>query len=233
VVASDAVVQRYHVKKGEKIVFTDNAEDIDYAFTIEDVVPYSVGITVFMDIDSMRELFGEEDDYYNVVLSDEKLDIEEGRLYSVTSKGDIDKASKIFLKLMMPMFTMLIGMSIVIFCIVMYLMMSVMIDRATQGISLLKILGYRSGEVKKLYLDGNRVVIMIGALIGIPVSKLLIDMLFPTFIANVACSMHLEFTWYMYLCIFGVIMILYEIINFILMKKLGRISENEVLKNRE
>ncbi|SDI98018.1 putative ABC transport system permease protein [Lachnospiraceae bacterium G41] len=233
VVASDAVVQRYHVKKGEKIVFTDNAEDIDYAFTIEDVVPYSVGITVFMDIDSMRELFGEEDDYYNVVLSDEKLDIEEGRLYSVTSKADIDKASKIFLKLMMPMSTMLIGMSIVIFCIVMYLMMSVMIDRATQGISLLKILGYRSGEVKKLYLDGNRVVIMIGALIGVPVSKLLIDMLFPTFIANVACSMHLEFTWYMYLCIFGAIMILYEIINFILMKKLGRISENEVLKNRE
>ena len=112
-------------------------------------------------------------------------------------------------------------------------MMSVMIDRATQGISLLKILGYRSGEVKKLYLDGNRVVIMIGALIGVPVSKLLIDMLFPTFIANVACSMHLEFTWYMYLCIFGAIMILYEIINFILMKKLGRISENEVLKNRE
>ncbi|MCR4648375.1 MAG: ABC transporter permease [Lachnospiraceae bacterium] len=233
VVASDAVIQRYHVKKGEKIVFSDNAEDIDYAFTIEDVVPYSVGISVFMDIDSMRELFGEDDDYFNVVLSDEKLDIEEGRLYSVTSKADIDKASKIFLKLMVPMFSLLIGMSIIIFCIVMYLMMSVMIDRAAHGISLLKILGYRNREVKKLYLDGNRIVIMLGALIAIPVSKFLIDMLFPTFIANVACSMHLEFTWYMYLMIFSAIMLLYEIINFILMRKLGKISENEVLKNRE
>jgi putative ABC transport system permease protein len=74
---------------------------------------------------------------------------------------------------------------------------------------------------------------MLGALIGIPTSKFLIDILFPSFIANVACSMHLEFTWYMYLYIFGTIMILYEIINFILMRKLGRISENEILKNRE
>ena len=233
IVASDAIQQRYHLGVGDKIVFTDTAEDVDYAFTIEKIVPYSVGITVFMDIDSMRELFGEDDDYYNVILSDKKLDIEEGRLYSVTSKSDIDKASGIFLKLMVPTFSMLISMSAIIFCIVMYLMMSVMIDRAKSGISLLKILGYRNGEVKKLYLDGNRLVVMIGAIISIPVSKKLIDILFPSFIANVACSMHLEFTWYMYLMIFGTIMALYEIINLILMGKLNKISENEVLKNRE
>ena len=233
IVASDAVKQRYHLGVGDKFVLTDTAEDVDYAFTIEDIVPYSVGITVFMDIDSMRELFGEEDDYYNVILSDKKLDIDEGRLYSVTSKSDIDKASGIFLKLMVPMFSMLIGMSAVIFCIVMYLMMSVMIDRAKTGISLLKILGYRNKEVKKLYLDGNRLVVMIGAIISIPLSKKLIDILFPSFIANVACAMHLEFKWYMYLMIFGSIMILYEIINLMLMGKLNKISENEILKNRE
>ena len=233
IVASDAVKQRYHLRVGDKIVLTDTAEDVDYAFTIEDVVPYSVGITVFMDIDSMRELFGEEDDYYNVVLSDKKLDIEEGRLYSITSKADIDKASGIFLKLMVPTFSLLIGMSALIFCVVMYLMMSVMIDRAKTGISLLKILGYRNKEVKRLYLDGNRLVVMIGAFISIPVSKKLIDILFPSFIANVACSMHLEFKWYMYLMIFGSIMILYEIINIMLMGKLNKISENEILKNRE
>ena len=186
-----------------------------------------------MDIDSMRELFGEEEDYYNIILSDEKLDIEEGRLYSVTSKADIDKAAGLFLKLMVPMFSMLIVMSIIIFCIVMYLMLSVMVDRAKTGISLLKILGYRDREVKKLYLDGNRIVIMVGALISIPVAKKLIDILFPSFIANVACSMHLEFKWYFYLIIFGTIMLLYEIINLSLMRKINKISENEILKNRE
>ena len=33
-----------------------------------------------MNIDSMRELFGQEDDYYNMLLSDKALSIDKGRL---------------------------------------------------------------------------------------------------------------------------------------------------------
>ena len=63
IVISDAVASKYGISTGDKLILTDNANDMDYAFTVEDVVPYSVGLTVFMDIDSMRELFGESDDY--------------------------------------------------------------------------------------------------------------------------------------------------------------------------
>jgi len=54
---------------------------MDYAFTVVGTCDESAGLMVFMDIDSMRELFGEDDDYYNCVLSDEPLDIDEGRRY--------------------------------------------------------------------------------------------------------------------------------------------------------
>ena len=33
-------------------------------FVVKGIVPYSVGLSAFMDIDSMRELFDEDDDYY-------------------------------------------------------------------------------------------------------------------------------------------------------------------------
>ena len=233
VIIADAVAKRYKLKVGDKLILSDNAEDMDYAFTVEGIVPYSVGLTVFMDIESMRELFGEEDDYYNVVLSDEILDIDEGRLYSITKKSDIEKSSEVFVDLMRPMFVMMIGMSSVIFCIVMFLMMSVMIDRAGFGISLLKVLGYRTGEIKKLYLDGNRIMVILSAIISIPLSKFCMDELFPIFLCNVACAMHLEFKWYMYVAIFAVIMLLYDTINLILTAKLNRVDQNEVLKNRE
>ncbi|MBR4580582.1 MAG: ABC transporter permease [Lachnospiraceae bacterium] len=233
IIASDAVAARYNVGVGDKIIFSDTANDIDYAFTVEEIVPYSVGLTVFMDIDSMRELFDEDDDYYNVVMADHELDIEEGRLYSVTSKADIDKASGIFLELMQGMFTILIVASVVIFCLVMYLMMAVMVDRAGFGISLLKIFGYRGGEIKKLYLDGNRLIIIVGALLGVPAAKLVIDKLFPSFVANVACALHLEFKWYFYVAIFAGIYLCYTVINLLLMKKLNKVSQTEVLKNRE
>ncbi|MBR5421517.1 MAG: ABC transporter permease [Lachnospiraceae bacterium] len=233
VVASDAVCARYDVGLGDKIILTDNASDIDYAFTIAEVVPYSAGLTLFMDIDSMRELFGEDEDYYNVVMADRELDIEDGRLYSVTTKEDIDRASGIFTELMAPMVTMLIVMSGVIFCIVMYLMTSVMIERAGFGISLLKIFGFNGREVKKLYLDGNRIVVMIGALISIPLAKMAVDRMFPIFIANVACCMHLEYRWYHYVILYAAIMLIYGVISRLVTGKIERVTPAEVLKNRE
>ncbi len=233
IVASDSVAVRYKVGIGDKIIFSDTANDIDYAFTVADIVPYSVGLTVFMDIDDMRDLFGEDDDYYNVVMSDKKLEIEEGRIYSVTSKEEIDKAADIFLKLMQSMFVTLIGASIVIFCLVMYLMIAVMIDRASFGISLLKIFGFRKGEVKKLYLDGNRIMIILASVVAVPLAKWVMDSIFPSFIGNVACAIHLEFKWYLYVAIFGGILLSYEFISLLMLRKLNKVKEVEVLKNRE
>ena len=233
IIASDSVAVRYKVDVGDKIIFSDTANDVDYAFTVAGITPYSVGLTVFMDIDDMRDLFGEDDDYYNVVMADHELDIEEGRLYSVTSKDDIDKAAGIFLDLMAGMFYMLIGAATVIFALVMYLMIAVMIDRSAFGISLLKIFGFRKGEIKKLYLDGNLIMIVVAALVAVPCAKWFMDYIFPSFIGNVACAIHLEFPWWMYLAIYGGILATYEFINLLMMRKINRVSQTEVLKNRE
>nr|MCR5619881.1 ABC transporter permease [Lachnospiraceae bacterium] len=186
VVISDAVATKYGLGTGDMLVLEDKADDIYYAFKVEEIVPYSQGLTVFMDIDSCRELFGEDDDYYNAVMSESELDIDEGRLYSVTDKADIEKAAGVFVDLMKPLYTLLITMSTVIFCLVMFLMTSVMIDRASFGISLMKIFGFRGKEVKRLYLDGNRIAVMLGSLVSIPLAKIITDKLFPMFVSNVA-----------------------------------------------
>ncbi|MCR5273379.1 MAG: FtsX-like permease family protein [Lachnospiraceae bacterium] len=232
-VISDAVAVRYGVKEGDKIILSDNANDTDYAFTVADVVPYSVGLTVFMDIDSMRELFGESDDYYNAVMSDKELDIEEDRLYSLTSKADTERASSIFVDLMRPMFVMMISVSVVITFIVIYLMTTVMIDRGSFGIALFKIFGFNTKEVKKLYLDGNMLVIALGALVCIPLSKIFMDAIFPMFIPNVACCIHLEFEPIYYVLIFAAILVMYKFICLAITGKLNRITPAEILKNRE
>lgn len=233
IVASDAVADRYGLRIGDKLILTDNAEDMDYAFTVEDIVSYCSGLCVFMDLGSARELFGEEDDYYNVILSDKKLDIEEGRIYSVTTKEDIDKASGIFVDLMAPLFTLLMIMSAIVFGLVIFLMTSVMIDKASFGISLMKIFGFNKREVKRLYLDGNRIVVMLGALVSIPVAKLITDKMFPIFVANVACGLPLEFKWYYYPIIWLAILAFYSLVSLLLTGKLNRMTPAEVLKNRE
>ena len=65
----------------------------------------------------------------------------------------------------MPMVVMMTVVSSLIFVVVMYLMMAVMIDRCAFYISMVKVFGYRTKEIKKLYLDGNFYVIAVGIFI--------------------------------------------------------------------
>ncbi len=230
---SSAMAEKYSIEKGDKIILTDDEDGMDYAFTVDSITQYSTGFYAFMDIDSMRELFNESDDYYNVVFASEPLDIDSKRLYAETTKNNIEKSAKVFSNMMVSMIVMLSSVSSLIFVVVMYLMMKVMIDRSAFNISLIKIFGYRKNEIKKLYLDGNFYVIAIGALICIPTSKTVMDALYPMLIANVACGMDLKFSPGMYLGIYVAIIILYFIINYFLVRRLNKLVPAEVLKNRE
>ena len=232
-VLGKSTAEKYGLRKGDKLILTDSANEMDYAFTVEDICSYAAGLTAFMDINSMRELFGQDDDYYNMLLSDKSLDIDDGRVYSVTSRSDVERSSAVFSELMMPMVVMMISVSVVIFLVVMYLMMGVMIDRSSFGISLLKVFGFRSKEVRKLYLNGNTIITAIGAVIGIPLSKLVMDAIDPWAIANTACGMNMRFEWYVYALIFAGVMLVYFIVNALLVRKINRITPAEVLKNRE
>lgn len=191
VVLSSAAAQKFMLEIGDKIILTDEEKNEDRVFTVRDITQYSTSFYAFMDIDSMRDLFEVDDDYYNVVFSDKKLDIRAGRLYSTISKEEIDRSSDVFVGLMKPMVYTMTITSIFIFYVVMYLMMKVMIDRSSFGISLIKIFGYRMSEIKKLYLNGNFIMIAIGAIVCIPLSKIVMDAMYP-----IMCQMLLvEWIW--------------------------------------
>ncbi|MBR1817120.1 MAG: FtsX-like permease family protein [Lachnospiraceae bacterium] len=233
IVINNSLVERYGYKAGDKVIFTDLTADMDYAFTVTDSVEYAPGFTIFMDIDSMRELFGADEDYFNVVYSDRELNIENGRLYSITTKSDIKKSAGVFIDQMSSLIYVLIIAGSIIFCVVMYLMMNVMIDRSSYGISLVKIFGYRPKEIRQLYLNGNFAIVAIGALICIPAAKLIMNKVYPMFIPNIACTMKLSFPWYIYLSMYIGILIIYFIVNALLTRKINKITPAEVLKNRE
>ena len=233
VILSSAAAQKFGLSRGEQILLNDEEEERDYAFTVDGITQYSTGLYVFMDIESMRELFGESNDYYNVVFADHKLNIPAGRLYGTLTKAEVKKNSDIFVSMMMPMVSMMIIMSILIFCVVMYLMMKVMIDRSGFGISLIKIFGYRIGEIRKLYLNSNFCIVAVGALICIPLSKWSMDSLYPLLVSNVACGMNLHFPPVMYAGLYAAIILFYALINFFLVRRLQKITPAEVLKNRE
>ena len=230
---SSAMAQKYGLSVGEQLIVNDDQNDRSYAFTVDGVVEYSPAFFIFMDLDSMRDLFHAPEDYYNAVFSDHDLQIDPGRLYSVSSKADVIKAADVFVKLMYSMVYTMIIASAVIMAIVMYLMMKVMLDRSAQSIALFKVFGYRKREISRLFLDGNTLLIMLGTLLSIPLAKIIMDAMYPYLVSNVPCAINLHMEFWVYGVLFAGCLLVYGIIHILLVRRIRKISANEVLKNRE
>lgn len=234
VTISSSVMYKYGLKEGDVITLKDEENNRNYSFEISGVTQYSPSFVVFMPYEKALELFAEQDDYYNVVFADHDLNIEPGRLYSTTTKENVKEAAGIFVNQMKTMIVMLGIVAVLIFAIILYLMMKVMIDRSSYSIALIKIFGYRNRELKKMYLDGNFYVVAIGALISVPLAKLIMDAIYePALAPNVACGVDKSFPIWIYIIIYAAIFILYFIINNLLVRRIKHMLPAEVLKNRE
>ena len=233
VAISSSFAEKYGYGVGDEIVLHDEENDIDYGFTVDSVTQYTPAFYVFMTIDDARELFGAGSDEYNVVFSDKDLEVDPARLYATTTKADIESAAGIFADQMRSMVVMIVIISTLIFVVVMYLMMKVMIDRSAFSISLIKVFGFRTKEIRKLYLDGNFFIIAIGAAICLPLAKLIMSAVYPSLVSNVNCGVKLTFAPWLWAALYGGILVLYFIINRVLVGRLNKIVPAEVLKNRE
>lgn len=233
VAISSSFAEKYGYGVGDEIVLHDEENDIDYGFTVDSVTQYTPAFYVFMTIDDARELFGAGSDEYNVVFADKDLGVDPARLYATTTKADIESAAGIFADQMRSMVVMIVIISTLIFVVVMYLMMKVMIDRSAFSISLIKVFGFRTKEIRKLYLDGNFFIIAIGAAICLPLAKLIMSAVYPSLVSNVNCGVKLTFAPWLWAALYGGILVLYFIINRVLVGRLNKIVPAEVLKNRE
>ena len=233
VAVSSALAQKYKIKTGDELILHDEDAQIDYAFTVENIVQYAPAFYVFMDIEDARELFGASKDEYNVVFSDHALSVDSARLYSIVTKSDIEASAGIFSDLMRSMVIMIVVISALIFTVVMYLMIKVMIDRSSFSISLIKVFGFHKKEVRKLYLDGNFFMIAVSAAICLPLSKAIMDQAYPFMVSNVNCGINIAFKPWLWAVLYAAILLLYFVINKALVGRLNKIVPAEVLKNRE
>ena len=233
IVVSKAFASKYSLSEGEKFILSDNVSGTNYAFTIASVADYSADLSVFMNVDSMRELFGYEKDDYNVLISDRQLDIEAGRVYSITTYDDVVRSATIVADMMNTLISILIITAGFILVIVMYLLMNVMIDRARFGVSLVKVFGFRMNEIKRMYLTTHRIIIYVSIVIGLPLAKLITKELLPILFSTVSSGINTSLAWYYYAVVIAIIMVIHEIINMTLVRKINKVTPAEVLKRRD
>lgn len=233
VVVSSALASKWGLQTGDKLVLSNDVAGLDYGFTVCGIADFKSGFYAFMDGDSMRALFGKKTGYYNVLLSQQPLDIETARIYSVTTHADVMSATEQFYDIFRTRLFLLICVPVVLFAIIMYLMLTLIVDRATTGISLLKIFGYPDRQVRRMYLNANGMMVLVDVLVLIPVTKLIMDAAFPAMMSSAAIACDLALPWWIYGLILLGVMLVYSGVNLLLMRKFNRITPAVALKNRD
>lgn len=59
IVISSAMAEKYALEEGDVFTVEDEEEKMHYAFIVKDIAEYSTSLYIFMDIDVMRDMFGQ------------------------------------------------------------------------------------------------------------------------------------------------------------------------------
>lgn len=232
-VISNAAAKKFGYEVGDTVTLYNSILDKYYALTITDLVEYSNGLYFFMNIDALRDLDEVGEDYYNTLLANQEVDVDENMLVTTISRQEISEAAYLLLDSMMGMILTMIAMSIILFFCVMYLLMKMIVDRSSFNIFLLKILGYRNAEVRKIYLNTSFYILVLSILVHIPLSQFIVSLIFPNTVSDVAAYIRPYLSPPLYIIIPILIFASYFFVYILLYKKIKDVSFAEVLKRRE
>ena len=148
------LVDKFGFKQGDAINLYDKYEDKTHTLTFtgdEGTWGTKSTMNIYMSLDDFNAMFGNDAAYFNGYASDEPLTLDSRYVASDLTPSDMDAIGEQFTGMMDDMIGMLVGMSVFIFLVFMYLLTKSVIDHSARSISYMKVFGYRDREVSKLY----------------------------------------------------------------------------------
>lgn len=230
---SDAFAKKYELAVGDTVKLKDILNDKEYSLKIDSIVPYSYGLCVFQNIDTMRSTFDSNKNFYTGIISDHKLSLDSDMILSVTTEDDVIDAAKLLSNNMQMMMLLMEGMGLIVFAAVIFLIVRILIGKSAFSISLIKIFGYNQHEINQVYLGVPLIVTLISCVVSVPLCSKIVQKIYPYltkdlpayFIGTLDLRMDLYLVAYM--------LIMYLIVNLFLMRQTNKISLSEVIKERE
>jgi|GEM_PF-753231 len=233
VVISSSIAKKCNLKIGDKIEIYNEVADEDIEWTIDDIVDWTSGDIIFIPIESFYEEFDVERDSYNVIYSIDELDINEDMVICENNKSEIIKSTETYQKTMKSMNYIILGISICMAIAIIYIVMIMIVEENCNNISLMKIMGYREKELKKLFLNINHILVPIAIVVGRLLAMFVIELSLKeqnyTLNGYVVSALNNSST--IISCV--IIIATYLFTNIILNNKLRKVELTQVIKNRE
>lgn len=177
VVVSGGLADKYGVEPGQSITLRDANDGSTYELVVDGVYGSLSSIYVYVSLDAFNELLGNEAGYFNGYVSDEALLLDERYVVNDLTPAAMDAITNQMESSMGSMAAMLVGVSVVIYLVLMYLLTKTVIDCSARAISYMKVFGFSDGEINTLYLTPVSVAVGTSLVVSLPLIIALISAL--------------------------------------------------------
>lgn len=182
VLISSAFRDKFGLAAGDEITLHEEYANRAYTFTVRGVVDYDGGIAVFMENGGFNGVFDREADGFNGYLSRNAItDIDEKQIAVVITQEDVTKVTRQLMHSMGQFFWVFKIAMVVLSAALIYLLAKIIIERNEKNISMVKILGFRNGEIASLYILPTALVVTVFALVSFVVGYFLMIWIFRLF----------------------------------------------------
>lgn len=231
---SKDVADKYNLKKGDRISLKESYKDLRYTFEIKGIYDAPGSMALYMSKSYFNEVFNCQDGYFNGYFSNRKItDLKDDYIASTITQDDLTKVSRQLNVSMGEMFYLVEGFAIVMFIMLIYLLTKMIIENNKVSISMVKILGYTSKEIQKMYVYATTIVIMISTLLSFGITTWILSYAFKIVFEEYAGWLPFYVEGSVYIKMFIMTVISYLFVMMIQMRKIKKIPMDEALKNVE
>ena len=231
---SKDVADKYNLKKGDRISLKESYKDLRYTFEIKGIYDAPGSMALYMSKSYFNEVFNCQDGYFNGYFSNRKItDLKDDYIASTITQDDLTKVSRQLNVSMGEMFYLVEGFAIVMFVMLIYLLTKMIIENNKVSISMVKILGYTSKEIQKMYVHATTIVIMISTLLSFGITTWILSYAFKIVFEKYAGWLPFYVEGSVYIKMFIMTVISYLFVMMIQMRKIKKIPMDEALKNVE
>lgn len=171
VVFGNGLIDKFRFADGQAVSLYDKYGDETRKVTYEGG-GYTWGtksdMAVYMSLDDFNHFFGNDAGYFNGYASDQELDLDTRYLASDLTPSSMDAIGEQFVGMMDDMIGMLMGLSVFIFLVFIYLLTKSVIDRSARSISYMKVFGYRDPEISRLYVRSITLTVIVSLVVCQP-----------------------------------------------------------------
>jgi putative ABC transport system permease protein len=231
---TNVIAKLFDLAPGDEITITHSVSMEETTVKIDGIIGDNTQPILYTSYDNAKEILGLSDNYFNVVYSDNALDIDSNE---ISYMGDSESSLDTLMIALSAFYLFIYGMMIlgcVISVISIYLIVNLLIKESETNISMFKVLGYRNREINGIFLTVNHILIPIGFALAIPVTLAAINELCTAmiFMVNVVMTPAINDTS---ICICAAIILLSYLFSLLLLRgKIDKVDLTVSLKgNRE